>query len=198
MDANVEEAPTIARWVRDAREGDRAAFERIVRRFERPVLAHLLGRVPSVEIAEELAQETFVRAYVSLGKLKDPGKFGAWLFGIARNLWKEWAKDRKKRRDPPAPEREEKDEIRQRKANLHRQVFHIVQELPDPYAEVLSMRYFSGNSCQEIADLLGRPLGTVTKQISRGHAMVASRIKALQGYTTLLHFLLPEEDRHAG
>jgi DNA-directed RNA polymerase specialized sigma24 family protein len=76
---------------------------------------------------------------------------------------------------------------------LHRQIYNIVYQLPAPYKEVVSLRYFSGNSCGEIASLLGRSVGTITKQISRGHALVAQQLKALQGYTTLLHFMLPKE-----
>ena len=62
-----------------------------------------------------------------------------------------------------------------------------------PYKEILLLRYFAGASTPEIAATLDRPLGTVTKQVSRAHALVADRVKSLRGHTTLLRFLLPRE-----
>lgn len=181
-----------------AREGDRAAFGELVTLYQRRVIALLMGLSPDPELAEELAQEAFVRAWMSLKSLRDPSGFGPWLFGIARNIFREWAKDRKKRRMTPQPPAPEKSELVRRKDVLNQQIFHIVQKMPEPYGEVLSLRYFSGLSCDEIAGALDRPLGTVTKQISRGHAMVASELKALRGFTTLLHFMLPREAPDAG
>lgn len=179
--------------VRRARSGDKAAFAELVNAYQRRVLGLLLALSPDRGLAEELAQETFVRAWLSLKKLKNPADFGPWLFGIARNAWREWAKDAKRRRRLPEPKTFEKSEIVRRKEVLHRQIFSIVQDLPDPYGELLSMRYFSGASCREIAEVLGKPIGTVTKQISRAHAMVADQLKALRGFTTLLHFMIPKE-----
>lgn len=180
-----------------ARKGDEQAFGALIRRYERQLVAHFLGRTPSAADAEELAHDTFVRAYLHLGKLKHASHFGSWLFGIGRNVYREWSKDRRKRAQTPPPAWGERTEVLQRKALLHREIYAIVYDLPDPYREVLSLRYFSGSSCQDIARLLSRPLGTVTKQISRAHAMVAEQLKKLTGFTTLLHFWLPAGDREA-
>lgn len=178
-----------------ARGGDDSAFEALVNRYETLMKAHFLGITPSASDAEELAHDTFVRAYMSLETLRDPALFGQWLFGIARNVYREWSKDRARRANPPAPEEGERTEVRNRKALFHREIYAIVDALPDPYREVLSLRYFSGSSCEEISRILERPVGTVTKQISRAHAMVAASLKRLQGFTTLLNFWLPEEER---
>ena len=185
--------PGIAEKVMASQAGDRASFEALILAYERQIVAHFMGQCHSLDVAEELAQDTFVRAYMSLSKLKDPARFGPWLYGIARNAYREWARDRKQQSVVPEPEPAERTEIIRRKALFHRQIYNIVYELPTPYKEVVSLRYFSGNSCREIASLLDRSLGTVTKQISRGHALVAQHLKGLQGFTTLLHFMLPKE-----
>jgi RNA polymerase sigma-70 factor (ECF subfamily) len=88
--------PHIEILVRGAQAGDRGAFEELVRRYERQIIARFIGSVPSSDTAEDLAQETFVRAWVHLKSLRDPSSFGPWLFGIAGNVHKEWAKDRTK------------------------------------------------------------------------------------------------------
>ncbi|MHC4779744.1 MAG: sigma factor, partial [Planctomycetota bacterium] len=55
--------------VEAARKGDQAAFGELITAYERQVVAHFMGVAPSPDVAEELAQETFVRAYMSLSKL---------------------------------------------------------------------------------------------------------------------------------
>lgn len=192
------DSTSIAELVRAARKGDETAFARLVKCYERQLVAHFLGQTPSVTDAEELAHDTFVRAYMALSRLKDPAQFGSWVFGIARNVYREWSKDRRRQADVPPPAWGERTEVLKRKAVLHREIFTIVAALPDPYREVLSLRYFSQTPCAEIARLLGRPVGTVTKQISRGHAMVAESLQRLRGFTTLLSFWLPKKEENRG
>lgn len=187
-----------ARDLRDlvlrARQGDERAFAGLVARFERSMFAHFLAQVASVTEAEELAHDTFVRAFLGLEHLEAPERFTSWLYGIARNTHREWSKARGRRAaslpDEPADARD--GEPSRRAALLHRELLRIVDGLPEPYRELLVLRYFDRASCSEVAERLGRPLGTVTKQLSRAHALVAERVKALRGHTTLLTFLLRE------
>lgn len=176
-----------------AREKDARAFESLVRSYERPLLAFLLGLTSDVSEAEEIAQESFVRAYFDLDKLKNDQRFGSWLFGLARNVYREAIKDRIKRRREIPIEPTERTEILKRKAILHNEIYQIVQTLPDPYCEVLLLRYFGGNPVKEIARLVGSPVGTVTKQLSRAHKLVADKLTKLSGFTTLLRYFMPEE-----
>jgi RNA polymerase sigma-70 factor, ECF subfamily len=176
-----------------AQKGDEEAFTQLVSLFERRVLAYFLARTPSLPTAEDLAQETFVRAFTALPGLEEASRFPSWLFGIARNAYREWSRDRKKHAQPPERPTGDAQPILDRKVSLHKEIYQIVHELPDPYREVLLLRYFDGASTPEIAASLDRPLGTVTKQVSRAHAMVADRVKSLRGHTTLLRFLLPKE-----
>lgn len=172
-----------------AKARDKRAFEQLVTHYERPLLAFFIGLTSSSLESEELAQESFVRAWFELPKLRDPERFGAWLFGLARNCFREWARQRRKDRDFQTPDGE-RTAILERKALLHAEIFRIVQALPEPYREVLLLRYYSFGKTKDVAAALGRPLGTVTKQISRAHALVAQELKRLRGYTTLLSFFL--------
>jgi RNA polymerase sigma-70 factor (ECF subfamily) len=69
-----------------ARHGDEEAFRLIFERYTRPVIRFILAMVDERSLAEELAQETFVRAYQNLGGLRDESRLSTWLFGIARNV----------------------------------------------------------------------------------------------------------------
>src|ERR687889_424686 len=68
-----------------ARRGDGDSFRLLFERYTRPVISFIFYTVGQRALAEELAQETFLRAYRSLGALRDETKLSTWLFGIARN-----------------------------------------------------------------------------------------------------------------
>src|ERR1700733_6843682 len=82
--------------VKRARRGDDAAFRLIFDRYGRPIVSFIYDMVGKRELAEELAQEAFVRAYKNLGSLRDESKLSTWLFGIAKNVAREALRSRKK------------------------------------------------------------------------------------------------------
>lgn len=69
-----------------AKEGDREAFEELYSRYKRPILNYLYRFIGNRHHAEELAQETFVKAYMSLHRYQPRAKFSSWLYRIAGNL----------------------------------------------------------------------------------------------------------------
>src|ERR1700730_5355024 len=72
-----------------ARQGDHEAFRLIFERYSRPVISFIYDMVSNRALAEELAQETFVRAYRNLRTMREETKLSTWLFGIARNVARE-------------------------------------------------------------------------------------------------------------
>src|SRR5207302_8711469 len=89
--------------VRCAKEGDRAAFEGLVRRTSRLVFARLYLETGDTHRAEDLLQETWLRAYRSLRGLNFPGKLRPWLLTLAQNVFHDDARGatRHKRAAPP-------------------------------------------------------------------------------------------------
>lgn len=77
-----------------AAQGDEEAYRLLFERYSRPIMSFLYDLVGRRELAEDLTQETFVRAYRSLKSLRDPSKFSTWLFGIARNTARESIRSR--------------------------------------------------------------------------------------------------------
>ena len=82
-----------ATYARRVQEGDRSAFRVLIERYEGMVfdLAHQYA--DSSEDAEDLAQDAFLRAYRRIGDLKSPGRFSSWLYGIALNRCRDYAKN---------------------------------------------------------------------------------------------------------
>ena len=81
-----------------ARRGDADAFRLIFERYTRPVISFIFYMVNERELAEELAQETFVRAYRGLDTFRGKVKLSTWLFGIARNVAREAIRRRQRDR----------------------------------------------------------------------------------------------------
>src|SRR5438128_4150248 len=82
--------------VRSAREGDRAAFEELVRRTSRLVFARLYLETGDTHQAEDLLQETLLRAFRSLRELAEPSGFRSWLLRIAQNAAIDAARSRQR------------------------------------------------------------------------------------------------------
>src|SRR5881227_3849318 len=74
--------------------GEEEAFRLIFERYSRPVLSFIYDQVGDHELADELAQETFVRAYRNLQALREEAKLSTWLFGIAKNVTREGLRSR--------------------------------------------------------------------------------------------------------
>ena len=80
-------APEETLWVRQAAQGDRDAFARLVDTYWDKVRRWLYGLTGKNHLAEEAAQETFLKAWTALSTLREPATFRAWLFRIARHCW---------------------------------------------------------------------------------------------------------------
>ena len=70
-----------------AREGNKDAFGQLIERYTSMVKRIMMGKIAQKEIAQELVQETFLHAYLSLNHLRDDSRFKSWLYGIALNVF---------------------------------------------------------------------------------------------------------------
>ena len=149
-------------------------FRYLVRRYQAVLLAHLAGQLGNRDSAEEAAQETLVRAYFGLEKLKKRGSFFAWLLGIASRVAKEQrrSEQRHRRIGDVLSEEAARPELSQDYA-LER----AITALPESYRQVVLLRYYGNCSCSQVAEQLGMPLGTVTKTLSRAYAMLRESLR---------------------
>ncbi|UCC31320.1 MAG: sigma-70 family RNA polymerase sigma factor [Phycisphaerales bacterium] len=154
------------------------AYRQLVRRYQGPLVSYLIGRLGGLERAEEAAQETFVRAFFALGKLKTPESFFSWLLGIAGRVVKEGRRAQRRSLSviSSSPERSAAPEP----AGDYL-LEEAVAGLPEKYAEVVLLRYYGELSCAEVADRLGVPVGTVTKRLSRAYGMLRDSLGGQDG-----------------
>jgi RNA polymerase sigma-70 factor (ECF subfamily) len=124
--------------------------------------------------AEDLAQETFFRAWRGLGRLEDLRAFGSWLLSTAGFVCHEWIRRKRtaERHRMEAP-REAADGPA---AGPDLPLAEAVAGLAPEVQHLLALRHDRGLSCEEIARTLGKPLGTVTKTLSRAYAELRERL----------------------
>ena len=172
--------PTDEECVRRCLDDQPDAFRHLVRRHEGALIRYLAARLGDRSEAAEAAQETFVRAYFALDKLKKPEAFFSWLLGIAGRVAKEEARACRRRREvafsgdvaEPAPEQAD---------SAAGPLAQAVARLPELYREVVLLRYHAGMSCAEISRHLDAPLGTVTKRLSRAYALLRESLRSPSG-----------------
>jgi RNA polymerase sigma-70 factor (ECF subfamily) len=168
-----------------ARAGEEAAYRELIRRYERPLFSLLYRMVRDRELAEDLAQETFVKALNAIESYRPEFKFSSWIFKIANNA----AIDHLRRREldtlsldgspqaetPEAIEatalqigdRQESalDEVEARE--LGGQIEAAIAQLRPEYRSCILLRHVEGRAYEEIAEILNLPLGTVKTYIHR-------------------------------
>jgi RNA polymerase sigma-70 factor, ECF subfamily len=163
--------------------GDVSAFERIVRRWQRPLInlayrfCHDRGR------AEEMAQEAFLRAYRALGQWRRDAIFSTWLFALATNLYRSEIR-RIPARTMSIEDLAEPHDGRASDGGLQdrdqdRAVRRAVLALPAKYREALILFYFHDMDVTSAARSLGLPEGTVKARLSRGRDILRGKLPQL-------------------
>ena len=172
----------IAALIDRARTGDARAFEALVETYQDRIYTYAARMLNDPVEAEDIAQETFLRAYMSLARFRGTASFQTWLYRIAGNLVIDAVRRRRRRDDftfsidEPIEtghgsfEREFADERRGPEeladsAVVTAEVGQAVAQLSDTLRPVLVMYDLQGLSYQEIAVILGVPLGTVKSRL---------------------------------
>jgi RNA polymerase sigma-70 factor, ECF subfamily len=168
-----------------ARSGREAAYRELVRRYERPVFALLYRMVRDRELAEDLAQETFIKALNAIESYRPEFKFSSWIFKIANNA----AIDHLRRREldtlsldgsphaetPEAMQatalqigaRQESPLDAVEAKELGGAIEAAIGRLRPEYRSCILLRHVEGRAYEEIAEILDLPLGTVKTYIHR-------------------------------
>ena len=155
--------------------GDRDAFRFLVMRYERPLLAYLIYQLKDKSKAQEAAQETFVRAYSNLNNLSKPEAFYSWLIGIASRVKLELFRQQKREEEKINNLQENKRE--EMPLEIDNNLEEALGVLPENQRKMILLRYYQDYSCQEISKLLNKPLGTITKTLSRAYASLRKELE---------------------
>ena len=198
-DLNATPAPVIdsdALLVERAVAGDKKAFELLVIKYQRRI-QRLIGRmVRDVDLVEDIAQETFIRAYRALAQFRGDAQFYTWLYRIAINTAKKALMDLK--RNPTVSENsfksDDDDETSPVENELtssetpdavlaSKEIAQIIntalEALPEELRMAITLREIEGLSYEEISDAMNCPIGTVRSRIFRAREAISVKIKPL-------------------
>ncbi|MEO9042657.1 MAG: RNA polymerase sigma factor RpoE [Rhodoferax sp.] len=177
--------------------GDQRAFELLVIKYQRRI-ERLIGRmVRDVDLVQDIAQETFIRAYRALHQFRGEAQFYTWLYRIAVNTAKKSLLDMK--RNPVISENtfrasDEEDETSQVGHELTTQetpetvlaakeiaavVNAAMQALPEDLRQAVTLREIEGLSYEEISEAMNCPIGTVRSRIYRAREAISAKVRPL-------------------
>ncbi len=187
--------------VEQARVGVEAAYRELIRRYQRPVFSLIYRMVRDRELAEDLAQETFVKVLNAIDRYRPEFKFSSWVFKIANNS----AIDHLRKKDldtlsleggPDATTADRLeatalqigdsgesplDELEARE--LGSAIETAIGRLRPEYRTCIILRHVEGRPYDEIAEILGLPLGTVKTYIHRARAELRELLEPLREWT---------------
>ena len=165
--------------IRKILSGDDAAFGILVEKYQKSVHALAWRKVQDFHYAEEIMQDTFLRAYKKLPTLKNPDQFAGWLHVIAHRLCIDWVRSQKSVmqsiEDTPVEEIEEssythhisEQRMTEKTERYHELVKKLLEKLPENERAVVTLFYFDEMSTKEIGKFMGVSVNTITSRLQR-------------------------------
>jgi RNA polymerase sigma-70 factor (ECF subfamily) len=180
-----------------AAKGREGAFRELLSRYERPVFSLIYRMVRDRTLAEDLAQEAFIRAFNAIGSYNTSYKFSNWIFKIANNHTIDHLRKRKLKTVSihGSPNATSQDELSQTRLviesndedpheylehkELGGQIEEAIGRLREEYRTVILLRHVEGYAYDEIAEIMGLPLGTVKTYLHRARNELKERLAHL-------------------
>ncbi len=168
-----------AQWIERILAGDENAFTTLVKKYEKQIHAFVWRRVRDYHVAEEITQDTFLRAYEKLGTLRDPNRFSGWLYMIATRCFLTWLGQKRIRMQSLEAMSEAEvealfyaqymaEQTEKLATEKQRQVVaYLLQKLPARERTAVVLHYLSEMTCEEIGDFLEVSPNTVKSQLHR-------------------------------
>ena len=177
--------------------GDTGAFELLVIKYQRRI-QRLIGRmVRDVDLVEDIAQETFIRAYRALHQFRGESQFYTWLYRIAVNTARKFLMELK--RDPTVsesafksdddgdetfwtgnePTADETPESVLAAKEVATALNQALEALPEELRQALTLREIEGLTYEEISEVMACPIGTVRSRIFRAREAISAKVKPM-------------------
>ncbi len=174
--------------VRRAQGGDEQAFMALVQRHQAAIFRLAVALLRHREDAEDATQDVFVHAFRRLKTLQDARAFPFWLRKLAVRICLRYRRRRAVEQEFVEPLSGESEilfrtdidpEVELERAELRALVRRVVAELPEPFQIVVLLYHMDGLSYDEIAQVLGIPIGTVRSRLARAREMLREKLAPL-------------------
>lgn len=149
--------------------GNRDAFAVLIKRYSDPLYRHALGMTGSPDVAEDILQMSFIKAYHHLAEVR--GRFDAWVFRIVANGCKDWLKNIRRTHlsyeEDDQPSGLETPEEELDRGEMRRDLDGALTSLPSSLREAFVMKHVEGRSYEEMAVLLDATVGALKMRVHR-------------------------------
>ena len=177
--------------VKRVQNGDKRAFDLLVLKYQHKILS-IIGRfVKDQAEVQDVAQETFIKAYRALGNFRGESAFYTWIYRIAINTAKNHLVSRGRR--PPAADVDDAEiysgseylkdvatpENQMMRDQLKDVIFKAIKDLPEDLRTAVTLREMEGLSYEEIAEVMDCPVGTVRSRIFRARESIEKQMQPL-------------------
>ena len=165
------------------KKGDKKAYNVLVLKYQDRLVFSVYKFLKDYELAQDIAQEAFIKAYKSIDKFRGDSQFYTWIYRIAINTAKNVLST--KARASEVYDNDTTDQLLSESATtsenpenilqadqLRSTINNALQSLPEDIRVTLSLREFDGLSYEEIANILNCPIGTVRSRIHKGREML--------------------------
>jgi RNA polymerase sigma-70 factor (ECF subfamily) len=181
--------------VRRVQAGDKRAFDLLVRKYQHKLVSVISRYINDWSECQDVAQESFIRAYRALGNFRGDAQFYTWLYKIAVNTAKNHLVSKGRR--PPTDDIDASDAVQYdggtwlrdvdtpeqelARQEIERTVAETVEALPEELRIAITLREVDGLSYEEIAQTMGCPIGTVRSRIFRARDAIDQKLRPLMG-----------------
>ncbi len=186
-------SPTDQQLVVRAKQGDEHAFELLLRKYQHKVLKLIMRYVRDMDEAMDLTQETFIKAWKALPSFRGESAFYTWIYRIAVNTAKNHLVSQNRQPFTVDLDADETDQYAGEPGlttldtpegetlgdELHQIVMQAIADLPDDLRTAITLRELEGLSYEEIAEVMGCPIGTVRSRIFRAREAIDKRLRPL-------------------
>jgi RNA polymerase sigma-70 factor (ECF subfamily) len=181
--------------VRRVQQGDKSAFDLLVIKYQHKIV-HLVNRyVKDPTEAQDVAQDTFIKAYKALGEFRGESAFYTWLYRIAINTAKNYLLSRSRRHSDYEVDMQDAEQIENapqlkdietpENQLMNDQIIEVIksaiEKLPEEMRIAIMLREFEGMSYEEIAEAMDCPIGTVRSRIFRAREAIDEQLNPLLG-----------------
>ena len=164
-------------------EGDESAFGFLVDKYKGSVHALAYRKLGDFHTAEEITQDTFLKAYQKLSTLKDPARFPGWLYVIAARCCISWLRRNRvqvESFDNVKREMSAQSWTKYADARLREEVHNALESLPESERTVLTLYYMAGMTCEEIGRFIGTSCGAIRDRLYRARIRLKEELTMIE------------------